>query len=106
MDAYLLTPGFLGLSSKVCRIGGILIQVCRLALGLALVLGRALGRILLSRAGSCERLGGTPSTMRHQLEGSLASLRSHRNRLLDTPSGRNLGQKLGGIQCKLGSLGR
>ena len=63
LDAHLLTPGFLGLSSKVCRIGRIRIQVCRFALGLALALGRGLGRNLLSRAGSRERLGGIRSTM-------------------------------------------
>ena len=106
MDAYLLTSGFLGLSSQVCRIGGIRIQLCRRALGLALALGKGLGRNLLSRAGSRERLGGTLSMMRNQLEGTLESLGSLRKRLLDTLSGRNLGQKLGGTQCKPGSLGR
>ena len=44
--------------------------------------------------------------MRKQPEGALESLRSLRNRLVDTLSGRNLGQKLEGIQCKLRSLGR
>ena len=44
--------------------------------------------------------------MHNQLGGTHESLHSLRQRLVDTLRVRNLGQKLGGIQCKMGSLGR